>query len=163
MKKLTGRAPEPHAGEEEIRPQRPFPSLEAEVFLNLLRTGDYLQRQSEELLKPHGLSPSQYNVLRILRGAGRMGLSCREIAARMLTRDPDITRLLDRLEKRGLLRRRRESHDRRVITVRVSDAGLETLRRLDAPIAEVHRRALSHLGKRRLATLIRLLEAARSG
>lgn len=147
---------------EEIRQRKPFASLEAEVFLNLLRTGDYLQRQTEELLKPHGLSPSQYNVLRILRGVGREGLSCREIAARMLTRDPDITRLLDRLEKRGLVRRSRESQDRRVITVRVSDAGVDGLRRLDAPVAEMHRRILSRLGKRRLATLVRLLEAARA-
>ncbi len=147
----------------EIQQRKPFTSLEAEAYLNLLHTSDYLQRQVEALLKAEDLSTSQYNVLRILRGAGKAGLCCHEIAARMLTRDPDITRLLDRLEKRGLVERRRDRRDRRVITARITRAGLEVLRRLDGPVAEQHRRQLGRLGRQRLEALVGLLEAARAG
>ena len=112
---------------DEIKQGRPFESLEAEVFLNLMRTADALSRGVEEILKLAGLSHTQYNVLRILRGAGEQGLCCREVAERMITRDPDITRLLDRLERRGLLTRSRDSKDRRVITVRITPAGLKVL------------------------------------
>src|SRR3954467_10234095 len=99
----------------EIHQTRPFSSVEQEVFLNVLRTADVLTYRLEAFLKPFGLSPTQYNVLRILRGAGDEGLACGRIAERMITRDPDITRLLDRLEKRNLIRRARQTDDRRVV------------------------------------------------
>ncbi len=146
----------------EIKQKKPFGSLEEEVYLNLLRTADALQRGMEELLKPTGLSRTQYNVLRILRGAGASGQACGEIAERMLTRDPDITRLLDRLEGRGLIARSRDRKDRRVIHTRITKEGLRLLQGLDEPVAELHLRQLEHLGPRRLHSLLELLEGARA-
>ena len=145
----------------EIKQRKPFASLEEEALLNLLRTADVLTQGLEKVLKAYGLSPTQYNVLRILRGAGPGGRSCREVAERMLTRDPDITRLLDRLEARGLVTRTRERQDRRVITTRVTRLGLALLAKLDGPAAAWHRERLGRLGTKRLRTLIELLEAAR--
>ena len=113
------------------------------------------------MLKPYGLSPTQYNALRILRGAGAEGRACTEIAERMINRDPDITRLLDRLERRGLVARCREGRDRRVITARITTAGLGLLEGLDLAIDEFNRRMLGPLGERQLQTLLNLLEAAR--
>jgi DNA-binding MarR family transcriptional regulator len=136
-------------------------SLEQEAFLSVQRTADLLARRAEEAIKPFGLSGTQYNVLRILRGDGPDGLCCREVAERMLTRDPDITRLLDRLERRGLVARARASADRRVITVRITASGLRILAKLDKPIEKCHRRQLGHLGERRLKRLIKLLNSAR--
>ena len=147
----------------EIKQSRPFRSLEEEVYLNLLRTADALFRRQEGLLKRVELSPAQYNVLRILRGAEPEGLACKEIAERMLTRDPDVTRLLDRLEKRGLVRRSRDRRDRRVIVVRISKSGLRLLTDLDQPVSELSREDLKHLGNDKLRQLIRLLETAREG
>jgi DNA-binding MarR family transcriptional regulator len=146
---------------DEIKQSKPFESLEAEVFLNLMRTADAFMRGGEEILKLAGLSHNQYNVLRILRGAGENGLCCREVAERMITRDPDITRLVDRLERRGLLTRSRDSKDRRVITVRITPAGQKILRDLDGPMAERNRNLLSHMDKGDLRKLTELLEAAR--
>jgi DNA-binding MarR family transcriptional regulator len=146
---------------DEIKQGKPFESLEAEVFLNLMRTADALSRGVEEILKLVGLSHTQYNVLRILRGAGEQGLCCREVAERMITRDPDITRLLDRLERRGLLTRSRDSQDRRVITVRITAAGLKVLKDLDGPLSDHNRNLLSHMHKGDLRKLLELLEAAR--
>ncbi len=147
--------------QDEIKQDKPFASLEAEVFLNLMRTSDALARGLEEILKLAGLSGTQYNVMRILRGAGEHGLCCREVAERMITRDPDITRLLDRLELRGLLTRSRDSKDRRVITVRITPAGQKLLKDLDGPVAEYNRKLLSHMDKRDLRKLVELLEVAR--
>jgi DNA-binding MarR family transcriptional regulator len=146
---------------DEIKQVKPFESLESEVFLNLMRTADALSRGGEEILKLAGLSHTQYNVLRILRGAGEQGLCCREVAERMITRDPDITRLVDRLERRGLLTRSRDSRDRRVITVRITPAGQKVVKGLDGPMAEYNRRLLSHMDKSNLRKLVELLEAAR--
>ncbi|MGA3166397.1 MAG: MarR family transcriptional regulator [Terriglobia bacterium] len=146
---------------DDIKQDKPFASLEAEVFLNLMRTADVLARSGEAILKPVGLSLTQYNVLRILRGAGEQGLCCRELAERMITRDPDVTRLLDRLERRGLLARSRDSKDRRIITVRISAAGRRVLKDLDTPVAKHHRKQLSHMGQGDLRKLVELLEAAR--
>lgn len=129
--------------------------------MSLQRTADQLGWAVAEMLKGHGLSPTQYNALRILRGAGPQGLACSEIGARMINHDPDITRLVDRLERRGLVARGREHQDRRVITTRITDSGLELLKALDQPLAEFHRQLLGHLGERRLNSLVRLLEAAR--
>jgi DNA-binding MarR family transcriptional regulator len=147
---------------EEIHQQKPFESLEQEAVLNVLHTADVLLQRITAVLKPFKLSHSQYNVLRILRGAGPEGLACREIGERMITRDPDVTRLLDRLEARGLLTRTRDQKDRRVITARITEEGRRLLDALDQPIAEVDRQPLQHLGEQRLRTLIQLLELARN-
>ncbi len=144
-----------------IRQRRPFPSLEAEAFLNVQRTADALMRGLVDVLKPHDLSPTQYNVLRILRGSEPEGLPCGEIGARMVTRDPDVTRLLDRMEQHGLVTKTRERGDRRVVRVRITAAGLDLVGRLDRPVAELHRAQLVHLGEKRLRTLIDMLEQAR--
>jgi DNA-binding MarR family transcriptional regulator len=138
-----------------------MPSSEEAAFLDLLRTTDMLSRGLVTILKPEDLSSTQYNVLRILRGAPE-GLPCGEIAKRMITRDPDITRLLDRLEKRGLISRSREASDRRTVMARITGAGLKLLARLDEPIQEAHRKQLSHLGRGRLRLLTDLLREARS-
>ena len=145
----------------EVHQRNPFASLEQEVFLNILRTADLLDQGLEEVLKPFALTVTQYNVLRILRGAGERGLACRGIAERMLTHDPDVTRLLDRLERRGLIHRRREVMDRRVINTRITPEGLTLLDQLDAAVMELHRHQLSHLGEEPLRALIDLLEGAR--
>jgi MarR family transcriptional regulator, organic hydroperoxide resistance regulator len=145
----------------EIKQQRVFQSLEQEALVNLLRTADVLMQRIAAVLKPYGLSHSQYNVLRILRGAGSDGLACREIGARMIARDPDITRLLDRIEARGLVTRTRDQKDRRVVTARITPEGLRLLEQLDGPVEEADRRQLEHLGERRLRSLIQLLEVAR--
>ena len=136
-------------------------SPEETAFLDLFRTCDLLSRGPAEVLKTEDLSPTQYNVLRILRGAPK-GLPCGEIAGRMITRDPDITRLLDRLAKRGLIARRRETRDRRVVLTKIAPEGLKVLARLDGPIQQSHRQQLGHLGRERLKKLADLLEAARS-
>src|SRR5436853_3699244 len=117
---------------------------EEAVFLELLRTTDLLSRALARVLKTENLSGTQYNVLRILRGASE-GLPCGEIASRMITRDPDITRLLDRLEKRELISRCRETKDRRMVMARISPEGLKLLAGLDAPVQEAHRKQLGHL------------------
>ena len=136
--------------------------LEAQVFVNLLRTADALARGAEALLKPTGLSATQYNVLRILRGAGPEGLACREVGCRMISRDPDITRLMDRMESRGLIARARGEEDRRVVKSRLTAEGLRILGVLDAPVQELHRRQLHHLPAKELRQLSRLLERART-
>jgi len=145
----------------DIKQTKPFRNLEEEVFLNLIRTSESLLRKGLELFESHGLTNAQYNVLRILRGAGADGLPCGEIANRMVHRDPDITRLLDRLEKQGLSVRSRESKDRRVVTTRITEAGLKLLARLDEPVVQLHRQLLGHLGAKDLKSLIDLLERAR--
>jgi len=124
-------------------------------------TGDLLARRLEPVLKAAEISPTQYNVLRILRGAGD-ALACGEIADRMITREPDMTRLLDRLEKRRLITRARQQADRRVVATRITPKGLELLESLDAPVIQMHKRQLGHLGQAKLRQLIELLEEARS-
>src|SRR5271168_3384339 len=136
-------------------------SPEEAAFLDLLRTTDMLSRGLVHILKSEDLSGTQYNVLRILRGAPE-GLPCGEIASRMITRDPDVTRLLDRLEKRGLISRCRETKDRRTVMTRIAPAGLKLLAGLDDPIRDAHRKQLGHLGPKRLRTLAELLRMARS-
>ena len=136
--------------------------LEAEVFVNLLRTADALARGAEALLKSTGLSATQYNVLRILRGAGTAGLACSEIGCRMISRDPDITRLLDRMESQGLIARARGKEDRRVVKTRITAEGLRVLEKLDAPVRELHRRQLHHIPAKELLQLSRLLERVRA-
>jgi DNA-binding MarR family transcriptional regulator len=145
----------------ELKQRKPFTCREEELYLNILRSSDLLGRRGVEVLKESELSGTQYNVLRILRGAGSEGLACGEIGGRMVTRDPDITRLLDRLEKRGLVIRSREKEDRRVVTARITAPGLELLKKLDEPVTQMHRSQLGHLEPKQQETLIRLLEIAR--
>ncbi len=145
----------------EIKQGKPFESLQAEVYLNLMRTADALSRGVENILKLAGLSQTQYNILRILKGAGDQGLCCREVGERMITRDPDITRLLDRMERAQLVTRSRDSRDRRVITARISPAGLKLVKDLDAPLSEYNRKLLSHMNKDDLRKFVELLEIAR--
>src|SRR4051794_20449400 len=131
---------------------------EEDAFVELVRTTDILSRPPAHVLRTEKLSMTQYNVLRILRGAPD-GLSCGEIGNRMITRDPDITRLLDRLEKRGLISRSRETRDRRTVTARVTPTGLTLLARLDRPVQDAFRAQLGHLGEKRLNELSELLTA----
>jgi DNA-binding MarR family transcriptional regulator len=137
-------------------------SPEEAAYLDLLRTADVLTRGAIGVLKAEELSTTQYNVLRILRGSPQ-GLTCGEIASRMITRDPDVTRLLDRLEKRGLISRSRESRDRRLVLARISPKGLKLVNGLDEPVQKIHRKQLGHMGKKRLQALVESLAAARSG
>src|SRR5580692_3799601 len=139
---------------------RRHPCPEEAAFLDLLRTTDLLSRGLIAVLKTEDLSSTQYNVLRILRGAPE-GLPCGEIGNRMITRDPDITRLLDRLEKRGLIVRSRESKDRRMVMARITPLGLKLLARLDEPVQETHHKQLGHLGRDRLRALTELLHQSR--
>src|ERR1700744_4074573 len=122
------------------------------AFLELGRTADLLSRRLSGVLKAEDLSANQYNVLRILRGSPD-GLPCGEIASRMITRDPDITRLLDRMEKRGLITRARETKDRRMVMARITGEGLKLLARLDGPVEDSHHQQLGHMGRERLRAL----------
>jgi len=134
--------------------------LEEQVFINLMLTADLLSRRLEPVLKAAEISSTQYNVLRILRGAPE-GLPCGEIGSRMISRDPDITRLLDRLEKRGLVSRCRETRDRRLVLTRITDPGLKLLAQLDGPVLDAHYLQLGHLGQEKLKTLMALLHEGR--
>src|SRR6266853_7011369 len=147
----------------ELKQNVPFTSREQEAYLALLRTTDALESQVEAQLKEFGLTGTQYNALRILRGAGKEGLPCREIGERMITRDPDITRLLDRLENRGFVQRMRAKHDRRVIYGKITAAGLKLLHEMDAPLEKCGREMLRHVGQEKLKQLIELLELVRRG
>lgn len=132
--------------------------LEVQVFVALLKTADSLGQDAEQLLKSAGLTGAQYNVLRILRGAGPEGLACSSIGDRMISHDPDMTRLLDRMEKHGLISRERQTDDRRVIKTRVTQQGLDLLRTLDQPVRELHKRQFRHMSAARLKMLAGLLE-----
>jgi DNA-binding MarR family transcriptional regulator len=135
--------------------------LEEAVFLEIVRTAEALSRPVTQLLKTEDLSSAQYNVLRILRGCPE-GLTCGDIGDRMITRDPDITRLLDRMEKRQLVSRGRDQKDRRVVLTRITSEGLALLDRLDEPVHDLHQRLLGHLGPERLLTLREILESCRT-
>jgi len=148
--------------QDEIKQTRPFRSLEEEVLLGIARTADVLQRGFAELLKTAGLTNTQYNVLRILRGAGAAGLSCSEVTSRMITRDPDMTRMLDRLEARQLVMRARDAADRRIVTSRITEDGLALLASLDGPMEAHHSKVLGPLGPEKLRALASLLDEARA-
>lgn len=141
-------------------PRTEAPTLEEQAYIVLQRSADRLQARFAKWLKPSGLSPTQYNALRILRGAGDQGLPCSEIGERMITRDPDITRLVDRLAKRGLVTRSHDKKDRRVVRATITAAGLEQLRELDAPLQGFLRGLLGHLDEAHLRQLTDLLENA---
>jgi DNA-binding MarR family transcriptional regulator len=148
--------------QDEVKKKRAFDSPEQEAALNLFRTSDRLQLCFARLFRSYRLTPSQYNILRILRGEGRP-LPCLEIAQRTITVVPGITGLIDRLERARLVSRRRSAEDRRVIHVAITDKGLRLLAELDEPVLELHRRTLGHLSPAELAELNRLLEKARLG
>ncbi|MGA2571677.1 MAG: MarR family transcriptional regulator [Terracidiphilus sp.] len=145
----------------EIQQKPPFASLEEEAFLNLLRTSDCLHRAFQQKTRGWGLTSTQYNVLRILRGAQPGGLTCAAIGARMIATEPDITRLLARLKGLKLIRQHRDRHDRRLVWTRISDAGLELLRAMHPAVRRAPVEMLGHIGEAKLAELIRLLELAR--
>jgi MarR family transcriptional regulator, organic hydroperoxide resistance regulator len=138
--------------------KRPASSLETRVFVALLIAADRLSQQAEQLMKEHSLTGTQYNVLRILRGSEPAGLPCKGIGDRMISHDPDMTRLLDRMEKRGLITRERQVNDRRVVRTRITADGLDILKKLDAPVLELHRRQFRNLAAARLKNLATALE-----
>ena len=144
------------------KPSRPPASLENRVFVALLQTADALSQDAEQLVKAAGLTGAQYNVLRILRGAEPAGLACSSIGERMISHDPDMTRLLDRMEKRGLITRERQTDDRRVVKTRVTPQGLSLLKTLDQPVHDLHRRQFHHMRTSRLKTLAILLKEVRA-
>jgi MarR family transcriptional regulator, organic hydroperoxide resistance regulator len=146
----------------EIQQRRPFESARHEAALGLLKTVDVLRLHVSRVLEPFGVTDQQYNVLRILRGAGKDGLPTLEIAERMIERAPGITRLIDRLEKKGLVLRKRCTTDRRQVFCILAPAGDRLLSRMDAPVSRAHD-ALGAVGDSDLKTLIRLLDAVRAG
>ena len=145
----------------EIVQEAPFSSVHEEALLNLLRTSDCLQRAFHLKTRHWGLSSTQYNVLRILRGAQPHGLTCSAIGSRMITAEPDITRLLSRLKALKLIRQKRDAHDRRVVWTQITEAGLDLVRKMDPTINRLPGELLGHLDDAELAELIRLLELAR--
>ena len=132
------------------------------MFVAFMQIADTFGAQAEQVIKTAGLTAAQYNVLRILRGAGRAGLACREIGERMISRDPDITRLLDRMEKRNLITRERQSDDRRVVKTYVTPEGLEVLKTLDRPVSALHKRQFQGIAPAKLKVLAAMLEEIRS-
>jgi DNA-binding MarR family transcriptional regulator len=146
----------------ELQQRKPVEHFEEEAWLNIQRTADLLTQCLADVLRPYDLTPTQYNVLRILRGAGDEGASCKDIGSRMITRDPDITRLLDRLDKRALVTRARSTGDRRYVRIRITEEGLRVLSELDGPIVELSTRTLGHLGRERTEPLIAALEDIRA-
>jgi len=135
----------------------PLP-LPDRAFIALQKAADKLAQQAEQLVKANGLTGAQYNVLRILRGAEPDGLACSTISERMISHDPDMTRLLDRMEKRDLITRQRQTDDRRVVKTRITGGGLELLKQLDHPIRELHKKQFAHMGNARVKELADLLE-----
>lgn len=147
--------------EKELKQTKPFDSDEEAVALSVVVTAEHIRMQVGEVFKTRDLTPTQYNVLRILRGAGSTGLSCREIGERMITRDSDITRMLDRLEAMGLILRERQRDDRRIVLTSISEKGRDLLKDLDEPVRGCYKQMLSHLSGQDLQTLGRLLKKVR--
>jgi DNA-binding MarR family transcriptional regulator len=146
---------------DEIQQTRPFDSAGQEAFLSLARTAAVLSHETERELARLGLTPTQYNALRILRGAGEAGLCGTEIRDRMIAQVPDVTRLLDRLDERGLVQRRRERANRRFVRARITDAGLRLLEETDPVMRELHQRQFGHMSDAQLNALVELTRLAR--
>ncbi len=146
---------------QEIAQAKPWTCREEEAFLNIARTYEYLAQTLSEFFREYHLSMTQYNMLRILRGAGPEGLNCTEAARRMITHDPDVTRLFDRLEVRRLILRKRSSVDRRVVLASITEHGLELLSQMDEPLCDLHVRQMAGLTPEKLETLIEACEALR--
>lgn len=147
---------------DEIKQTKPFSSPLEEAALNIIRTAEVIRYAAVEALRPYGITGTQYNVLRILRGAGPAGLPCGAIAERMVTQDSDITRLLDRLSSLGLIERGRSEEDRRVVTSALTADGRKLLTRLDPVVRQLHQDLLGHVDERTLTIMIRGLELARA-
>ncbi len=148
--------------QEEIQQSTPIRSVEEEAFLNIVRTADALTRDFDDMLKPFGLTATQYNLLRILRGAGEAGATCSQIGERTVKKDPDITRLVDRMEKRGLVKRSRDGRDRRIVTTTITREGLRVLEKLDVQVNERPARQLRGLSRQQILDLIRAMEIIRA-
>jgi DNA-binding MarR family transcriptional regulator len=157
---MAARKPSPKDLAEEIGKKRPFDRPEVEAYLNLVRTHEHLEGLCARFFKSRGITSPQYNVLRILRGHGQR-MQTYQVAEEMVTREPDITRLLDRLVARGLVLRERCAEDRRVVWVELTSVGAALLKTLDRPVAELHKRQLGHLSEDKLRQLNRLLFEAR--
>ncbi len=145
----------------ELKQTKPYKSVAQEAHISIARTAAVLSHAFEETLKPFGITATQYNVLRILRGAGPDGLCRNEIRDRMVTPVPDVTRLLDRLEDMGLITRARGVDDRRHMTARITKDGLRLLDKVDQPVVESHERLLGHVSERDLRTLLTVLAKVR--
>ena len=145
----------------QLKKKHPFEVPQEEVNLNIQRTFGVLMGPVHKLLKQHQLSPPLYNILRILRGSGSEGLPCSQIGDRMVTREPDVTRLLDRLEKSGWVKRDRSAEDRRVVTITITASGRKLVNKIDEPMSDLHRDTLGHLTKKEMTELNRLLVKAR--
>lgn len=145
----------------DTRGTKPFPTLEGEAVLNVLRTAEFLLQGLNNTLKDYGLTFTQFNLLRILRGAGESGFTCSQLAERLISRDPDMTRLLDRMEHNGLLKRERSSADRRIVLSMITPKGDALLKEAEEPMRQVMREHMSHLGKERLLGLVDSLEEIR--
>ena len=141
----------------ELKQQKPFESLEQEAALSIKRTAAEMDYRISEVLKPSGLTLTQYNALRILRGAGKAGLCRNEVRDRLIARVPDATRLLDRMEEMGLVVRAREGDDRRYVTSRITRAGLDLLEELHEPLIALEKELMGHLSPEKLRALIELL------
>jgi MarR family transcriptional regulator, organic hydroperoxide resistance regulator len=160
-RRISAPTPKPIGLQAELRQTKSFSSLHAEAFLNLVRTAEQMQHALRTKLKPYALTETQYNSLRILRGAVSSGLTCAEIAERLVSHDPDITRLVERLQRQGLVRRERGEKDRRVVLTKITAAGLDRLKESDPIVNSTVHALLSHLSSSDLKTMIALLERAR--
>ena len=153
----------PRTLRDELKQTKPFGSAEQEALLSIERTAAVLGHGLAEALRRYDITPTQYNVLRILRGAGEKGLCRNEVRDRLVSQVPDVTRLLDRMEEMQLVERERAEEDRRMVFTRITRKGTQLLARLDEPVNQLHHEQLGHLGANRLRTLIDLLAAARQG
>lgn len=147
---------------DELKQTRPFAHVEEEAHLSIARTAALLERAFAQLLRPHGITPTQYNVLRILRGAGAAGLCRNELGERLVTPVPDVTRLLDRMAEMRLIARQRVDEDRRLVRTHLTAKGLELVNSLDAEIVAAHRQRLAHISRERLKALIDTLADVRA-
>jgi DNA-binding MarR family transcriptional regulator len=147
---------------DELKMTRPFKSVEEEAILSIARTAALLEHGGAEALKPFDLTITQYNVLRILRGAGEMGMCRNAIGERLVTQVPDVTRLLDRMEASDLISRQRGGDDRRFVTTYITDKGLKLLEKIDRELPAIHARLLGHVSQKRLRDLVALLEEVRN-
>ena len=148
--------------QEELKQNKPFRTLRQEAQLNIVRTANQLSDAFEQMLKPHGITGTQYNVLRILRGAEPEGLCRNEVSQRLLNRMPDATRLLDRMEDAGLVTRERSLEDRRLVTTRITKKGRQIVDDLDEATDAQHEKSLGHMTEQQLRTLVKLLTLARN-
>lgn len=147
----------------ELQQARPYDLLEEEVHVSVARTAAVLERAVAQTLKPHGLTPTQYNVLRILRGAGAEGLCRNEVGARLIAPVPDVTRLLDRMAEMGLISRERSDEDRRLVRTRLTRKGLQLVNSLDEELRADHRRRLARVNRDALTQLVHTLDQVRAG